>query len=49
MRMPTRFDAPFWIGDRYFSEDDIQVLRETLRCFHRLSRGKLVDWSLSAK
>ena len=40
--MPTRFDAPFWIGDRYFSEDDIQVLRETLRRFHRLSRGELV-------
>lgn len=40
--MPTRFDEPFWIGDRYFSPDDIALLRETLRRFHRLSREEMV-------
>lgn len=39
--MPTRFDAPFWIGDRHFSVDDIALIRETLRRCHRLSRGEL--------
>ena len=40
--MPSKFDEPFWIGDRYFSESDIAVMRETLRRFHRLSRGEMV-------
>lgn len=39
--MPTRFDEPFWMGDRYFSLDDIALIRETLRRFHRLSRQEL--------
>ena len=39
--MPTRFDEPFWIGDRYFSLDDIALIRETLRRFHRLSRQEM--------
>lgn len=40
--MPISFDEPFWIGDRYFSLEDIAVLRETLRRFQRLSRGELI-------
>lgn len=40
--MPSKFDEPFWIGDRYFSESDIAVMRETLRRFHRLRRGEMV-------
>ena len=39
--MPTHFDEPFWIGDRYFSRDDIALIRETLRRFHRLSRQEM--------
>ncbi len=39
--MPTRFDEPFWIGDRHFSLNDIALIRETLRRFHRLSRQEI--------
>ena len=39
--MPTRFDEPFWIGDRYFSADDIALIRDTLRRFHQLSRHEM--------
>lgn len=41
--MPTKFGQPFWIGDRYFSLEDIHLIRETLRRFHRLSRGEMVS------
>jgi hypothetical protein len=40
--VPTHFDEPFWIGDRYFSPDDIVLIREILRRFHRLSREEMV-------
>lgn len=40
--MPMRFDEPFWIGDRYFSLDDIALIANTLRRFRRLSRPELV-------
>jgi hypothetical protein len=39
--MPMRFDEPFWIGDRHFSLDDIALIHETLRRFHRLSRQEM--------
>ncbi|MCY0880317.1 MAG: DUF4338 domain-containing protein, partial [Firmicutes bacterium] len=32
---------PFWIGDRYFSLEDISLIRETLRRFRRLSRPEV--------
>ena len=41
--MPRTFDEPFWIGDRYFSLDDIALIQDTLRRFHRLSRGEIVQ------
>ena len=40
--MPLHFDEPFWIGDRYFSLDDIALIEETLRRFRRLGRPELV-------
>ncbi len=40
--MPIHFDEPFWIGDRYFSLDDIALIQNTLRRFRRLRRPELV-------
>ncbi len=40
--MPKHFDEPFWIGGRYFSLEDIALIRDTLRRFRRLSRPELV-------
>ncbi len=39
--MPIHFDEPFWIGDRYFSLDDIALIQNTLRRFRRLRRPEL--------
>ncbi len=41
--MPRTFHEPFWIGDRYFSDADLALIQDTLRRFHRLSRGELVQ------
>ena len=40
--MPRQFDEPFWIGDRYFSLEDLALIAETLRRFRRLGRSELV-------
>lgn len=40
--MPITFQEPFWVGDRYFSMEDIALIRETLWRSRRLSRPELV-------
>jgi hypothetical protein len=42
--MPS-IDVPFWIGDREFTEDDIELIQTTVAQFRQLSRKELA-WTL---
>lgn len=41
--MDARFDAPFWVGERYFAEADIALMHTTITQCQGLSRGELVS------
>lgn len=41
--MPITYDQPFWMGERYFSEADLALIRTTVLRFRRLSRAELVS------
>lgn len=41
----SSIDVPFWIGDREFSEDDIELIQTTVTQFRQLSRKELA-WTL---
>jgi hypothetical protein len=40
--MPQRWDEPFWIGERFFSLEDIAHIKNTVKRFGRLTRGEIV-------
>lgn len=39
--MASRWEPPFWIGDREFTATDLELVYETARRFPRLSRWEL--------
>ena len=41
--MTSRWAPPFWIGDRLFTQTDLELIGETARCFAKLSRKELAN------
>jgi len=41
--LASRYDPPFWIGDRLFTQADVDLIRDTAERFARLSRSELAS------
>jgi len=41
--LASRWDPPFWVGDRRFSQADLDLIRETCEAFPALSRTELAS------
>ncbi|HBY04453.1 MAG TPA: hypothetical protein DEH07_07960, partial [Desulfotomaculum sp.] len=39
--MASRWEPPFWIGERMFTDGDLDLIRETVERFSSLSRTEL--------